>query len=106
MSTSTQTPTNVESLTAYKDISLQILSELSTNLNQLPDDKIKLFSEYLSTFYLYALREKVIVPYPSQSSESLYLSTLGVLTNHFLNNPPPQPPSQLEPFPTIRSTNE
>lgn len=73
----------------YKNIAKRILTELNTNLDNLPDTKLKLFSEVLSTFYLFNIKQELIQPYPDTEQESLYLVSLGVLVNHFLVNPPP-----------------
>lgn len=76
----------------YKNVAKRILSELDTNLENLPDHKVKLLSELLSVFYCHNINEKVIEPYPESNQESLYLVTLGVLVNHFLTRPEPVVP--------------
>ena len=76
----------------YKTVAKRILKELDTNLDHLPESKLKLFSEVLSTFYLFNIKQELIQSYPDQDQESLYLVTLGVLANHFINHPPPVVP--------------
>jgi hypothetical protein len=95
----------------YKTVAKRILKELDTNLEHLPESKLKLFSEVLSTFYLFNIKQELIQSYPDQEQESLYLVTLGVLANHFIDHPPPIVPrpsidlSAPPPSPALSSTD-
>lgn len=77
----------------YRQLSVNILDELSSKLQGLDDERATHFAKQLCAFYQFVTYQQTL-PQPDQGEDdTLHLVSLGVLMNHFLKNESPQIPT-------------
>jgi hypothetical protein len=86
----------------YKQLSTNILNELSSKLQDLDEARASHFAKQLCAFYQFVTFQNTL-PQPDQGEDdTLHLVSLGVLVNHFLKHESPQVPT----FPIQRDQKE